>query len=50
MQDSNVPQTPPDIGSPTTRYKTVKQTLETADQDPFSPRRTKDAARIRKNP
>jgi len=34
-QDSSDPQTPPETGSPTIRYKTAKQTLDTADRGPF---------------
>jgi len=35
VQDSNDPQTPSDTGSPTIRYTTAKQNLETDDQGPF---------------
>jgi len=48
VQDSSDPQTPSDTGSPTVRYTTAKQNLETDDQGPFfSSRRTEGAARIR---
>jgi len=51
VQDSNDPQTPSNTGSPTIRYTTAKQDLETDDQGPFfSSRRTEGAARIRNNP